>query len=202
MTPRTTIIAVAAILGVALLSYFDVLKKNNEAVSNNVDSQTKTPTINTDFQFSSQESTTGHPVFISERYHFRFAPQGNYGSMITGSRGVLLNEIGVSTADSNAVSPQNLTLLMYSNTNGVMAGDIMSFRAWRKEALYNNPSDPITTVTLRGFTLLKATQVDGINSKSTYYYLIRPDYIYVFVTGLDNPDQSIQKTLTAFTLTS
>lgn len=153
-----------------------------------------------DFQFMSQLSTPNHPVFISKKYHFEYSPTGNYGYSKEKVLGTQQLAVSVTSHDNNDTN-SNLSLFVFKNDNNVGTGSVDQFRQWRKANIYDNATDPIEIQKISLNTFYKATQVDGIDSKSLYYYLIRPDYIYVFVRGLDNPNIGILGNLNVFTLT-
>ena len=154
---------------------------------------------NLDFQFSSQRSTPNHPVFVSMRYHFEYTPLGNYSYNVGQPHGTEQFEVGISTSTGDA--GHGIELHIYRNDVNLTPDNVQTFRTWRKDNIYNNPNDVISGVTINGLPFYAASQTDGINSQSDYYYHVEKNFIYMFIFFDKTPNAEVKSALQDFHLT-
>lgn len=186
---RTYIFSTIIILLLGVILFAEYNKQNT--VGNNA------ANVNGAIVFDSSRSKPNYPVFVSHRYNFTYSPVGNYGYQTSGPRLPLLDEINISTS-SNTSKDANLELLMYENVLAITDDNVGAFDQWRQSIIYKDQSSSVSTVQVKGYTLFKAIQADGIDSRSAYYYLVRPKWIYVFVENEVGGDQMLSQVLENF----
>lgn len=183
------------IIGTALICFlavFIVLRDVNKK-----DSTNNVNISDPNFIFSSQDSRPGFPVFSSAKYHFKYAPKGNFSYyQSTPDSTALFSVYFLQQVEQNVLPAVNL--IVYQNDEIVTATDIKAFRTWRRANIYDNEQDSITPVTINGLDYLKSTQTDSLDSSSDYYYLVTNDFIYVFYFPVGTPIDSVILNLTPF----
>ncbi len=206
MTTRNGLISVTAAILVIVVAWqvvtLHVFAPSHLQTPKSVNSvNTSQQVVNADFAFLSQQSTTNHPVFVSSHYHFEYRPVGNFGYTIGQARGMQQFIVGVTSQDAKSTN-KGIELSVYPNNVQLVDSNLAAFRAWRKENIYDNSSDEIASVVIRGLNFLKATQVYGIDSHGDYYYLIQPDFVYVFYFPGETPLTAVTSSLTGFAITN
>lgn len=184
------ILAVLIIVGVNLFAMRDSSRQSTNIAVTHI----------SEFQFISSRSTKDHPVFVSQKYHFEYTPIGNYSSSVGTPREPQVLSVGI-FPDKDTTKSKGIELLVYPNSAHLSGQDITAFRTWCSQAgIYDNQSDNVSNVVVENMSLLKATQDDGIDSSSDYYYLISRDFIYVFIFSKGTSSATVQESLTPFHL--
>lgn len=168
--------------------------------------------MNTDFQVS---TVSGYSVITSSKYHFTFKIDQKVKYTVGQAASPMLFKAGFTlpnpdtsdqpnrdTPNKFNTSPVNFfSLQVYANTQDITLDDNDSLRAWANATLIDKIEDKIVTESIADEQYLKTNEADGIQSFAVYYYLIKPDYIYVFITN-DFTNVQMREFLSGFSVES